>query len=122
MLPHRFTQSAPILDYAWYPSATVRDPASFCFVASVRECPVKLLDASDGRVQFSNFVSAIHGILTVLAYHSSGPHIASWITVNGRLRLTAWPSILAQTGMRFPKVCVRMYMTVPLWRQALLRL
>ncbi|KAI0743065.1 WD40-repeat-containing domain protein [Daedaleopsis nitida] len=49
----QLTQPSPILDYAWYPSATVRDPASFCFVASVRECPVKLLDASDGRLRAS---------------------------------------------------------------------
>ncbi|TFK81326.1 WD40 repeat-like protein [Polyporus arcularius HHB13444] len=52
-LPKRLTQPAPILDYTWYPSATIRDPASFCFVASVRECPVKLLDASDGRLRAS---------------------------------------------------------------------
>ena len=47
-----FCQPAPILDFVWYPTATPLDPASFCFVASVRECPVKLLDASDGRVRF----------------------------------------------------------------------
>ncbi|EIW56334.1 uncharacterized protein TRAVEDRAFT_170197 [Trametes versicolor FP-101664 SS1] len=52
-LPRSLTQSAPILDYAWYPAASVRDAASFCFVASVRECPVKLLDASDGRLRAS---------------------------------------------------------------------
>jgi hypothetical protein len=46
-----FPQPGPILDYIWYPTATPHDPASFCFVASVRECPVKLLDASDGRVR-----------------------------------------------------------------------
>jgi hypothetical protein len=43
-------QPSPILDFIWYPTATPQNPASFCFVASVRECPVKLLDASDGRV------------------------------------------------------------------------
>ncbi|KAF9074309.1 WD40-repeat-containing domain protein [Rhodocollybia butyracea] len=48
-----FRQPAPIVDYAWYPTASPRDPASFCFVASVRECPVKLLDASDGRLRAS---------------------------------------------------------------------
>ncbi|KAI9058651.1 hypothetical protein FKP32DRAFT_1581045 [Trametes sanguinea] len=52
-LPRCLTQSAPILDYAWYPAASIRDSASFCFVASVRECPVKLLDASDGRLRAS---------------------------------------------------------------------
>ncbi|RPD63475.1 hypothetical protein L227DRAFT_591942 [Lentinus tigrinus ALCF2SS1-6] len=53
LLSRRLTQSSPILDYTWYPSATIRDPASFCFVASVRECPVKLLDAFDGRLRAS---------------------------------------------------------------------
>jgi len=48
--PRCLYQPAPIVDYAWYPSATVNNPATFCFLASVRECPVKLLDASDGRV------------------------------------------------------------------------
>ncbi|CAL1698567.1 unnamed protein product [Somion occarium] len=48
-----FPQAAPVLDFAWYPNATSRDPASFCFVTSVRECPVKLLDASDGRLRAS---------------------------------------------------------------------
>ncbi|KAI0651027.1 hypothetical protein C8Q79DRAFT_931081 [Trametes meyenii] len=52
-LPGDLTQSAPILDYAWYPAASVRSAASFCFVASIRECPVKLLDASDGRLRAS---------------------------------------------------------------------
>ena len=43
-------QPSPILDYIWYPFATPLDPASYCFLASVRECPIKLMDASDGRV------------------------------------------------------------------------
>ncbi|KAJ7606634.1 WD40-repeat-containing domain protein, partial [Roridomyces roridus] len=51
--PHTFTQPAPILDYAWFPTASVTSPATFCFVASVRETPVKLLDASDGRLRAS---------------------------------------------------------------------
>jgi telomerase Cajal body protein 1 len=42
--------SSPVLDFAWYPGASVSDPSTFCFVASVRECPVKLLDAASGRV------------------------------------------------------------------------
>ncbi|KAI0302283.1 hypothetical protein B0F90DRAFT_1816499 [Multifurca ochricompacta] len=48
-----FPQAAPILDFIWYPRATPRDPSSFCFVASVRESPVRLLDASDGRLRAS---------------------------------------------------------------------
>ncbi|KAJ7171274.1 WD40-repeat-containing domain protein [Mycena filopes] len=46
-------QSAAILDYVWYPTASPANPASFCFVASIRETPVKLLDASDGRLRAS---------------------------------------------------------------------
>ncbi|KAA1476466.1 WD40 repeat-like protein [Dentipellis sp. KUC8613] len=46
-------QAGPILDFVWYPRATPHDPASFCFVASVRESPVRLLDASDGRLRAS---------------------------------------------------------------------
>ncbi|KAJ7158129.1 WD40-repeat-containing domain protein [Mycena filopes] len=46
-------QSAAILDYVWYPTASPSNPASFCFVASIRETPVKLLDASDGRLRAS---------------------------------------------------------------------
>lgn len=46
-------QPSPILDFAWYPLATVQDPASFCFVASVRDTPVRLVDAGDGRVSAS---------------------------------------------------------------------
>ncbi|KAJ6483554.1 hypothetical protein C8R47DRAFT_1132560 [Mycena vitilis] len=52
-LMRRLPQPAPILEYAWYPTASSADPASFCFVASVRETPVKLLDASDGRLRAS---------------------------------------------------------------------
>ncbi|KAF9475604.1 hypothetical protein BDN70DRAFT_935760 [Pholiota conissans] len=48
-----FPQPAPVLDFLWYPTASSLDAASFCFVASVRECPVKLLDASDGRLRAS---------------------------------------------------------------------
>ncbi|PFH45021.1 hypothetical protein AMATHDRAFT_163735 [Amanita thiersii Skay4041] len=46
-------QPSPIIDYLWYPTATRHDPASYCFLASVRECPVKLLDASTGRLRAS---------------------------------------------------------------------
>ncbi|KAH9912362.1 uncharacterized protein BXZ73DRAFT_107494 [Epithele typhae] len=35
-LPASIMQPSPILDFAWYPSATIHDPASFCFVASLR--------------------------------------------------------------------------------------
>ncbi|KAG6918477.1 hypothetical protein DXG01_014104 [Tephrocybe rancida] len=48
-----FSQPSPILDFIWYPTASPLNPASFCFIASVRECPVKLLDAADGRLRAS---------------------------------------------------------------------
>jgi hypothetical protein len=50
-----FPRATPILDFLWYPRATPRDPSSFCFVASVRDTPVQLLDASDGRVSHFKF-------------------------------------------------------------------
>ena len=53
-----FPQAAPILDYIWYPRASPRDASSFCFVTSVRESPVRLLDASDGRVSSFFFLPA----------------------------------------------------------------
>ena len=39
-----FRQPAPVLEFTWY-------PALYCLVASVRESPVKLLDATSGRVR-----------------------------------------------------------------------
>ncbi|KAF7303533.1 hypothetical protein MIND_00582500 [Mycena indigotica] len=56
--PHSITatnlpQAAPIVDYTWYPTASSLSPPTFCFAASVRETPVKLLDASDGRLRAS---------------------------------------------------------------------
>ncbi|KAH7882011.1 hypothetical protein F5I97DRAFT_1988288 [Phlebopus sp. FC_14] len=54
-LSHSLTlpQPAAIVDFAWYPGASLHRPSSFCFVASVRECPVKLLDGKDGRLRAS---------------------------------------------------------------------
>ncbi|KZS99905.1 uncharacterized protein LAESUDRAFT_59479 [Laetiporus sulphureus 93-53] len=46
-------QPFPILDFEWFPTATLRDPAFSCFIASVRKCSVKLLDGSDGRLRAS---------------------------------------------------------------------
>ncbi|CAK5274405.1 unnamed protein product [Mycena citricolor] len=48
-----FRQPDAIVDYAWYPMSSMSSPAAFCFAASVRETPVKLLDASDGRLRAS---------------------------------------------------------------------
>ncbi|KAF8761248.1 WD40 repeat-like protein [Rhizoctonia solani] len=54
-LKHRLSlpQPAPILSTAWFPAASSSDPASFCLVAAVRDTPIKLFDASDGRVRAS---------------------------------------------------------------------
>ncbi|KAF9228270.1 hypothetical protein BS17DRAFT_773386 [Gyrodon lividus] len=46
-------QSAPIVDFTWYPGASRHNLASYCFVATVRESPVKLLDGRDGRLRAS---------------------------------------------------------------------
>lgn len=45
-----FSQASPIVEFAWFPSASMLNPATFCFAASVRDCPVKLLHGTDGRV------------------------------------------------------------------------
>ncbi|KAJ1300575.1 hypothetical protein OPQ81_002229 [Rhizoctonia solani] len=46
-------QPAPILSTAWFPTASASDPASYCFVKAIRDTPIKLIDASDGRVRAS---------------------------------------------------------------------
>ncbi|KAG1873224.1 WD40-repeat-containing domain protein [Suillus subluteus] len=48
-----FPQSSAVVNFAWYPGASSNNAPAYCFVASVRDCPVKLLDASDGRLRAS---------------------------------------------------------------------
>ncbi|PVF91744.1 WD40 repeat-like protein [Serendipita vermifera] len=49
-----FRQGSPIYDILWYPWATSSsNPATYCFLASLRDAPVKLLDANDGRLRAS---------------------------------------------------------------------
>ncbi|KAF4571068.1 hypothetical protein EYR36_008395 [Pleurotus pulmonarius] len=48
-----FPQASPIVEFAWFPSASILNPATFCFAASVRDCPVKLLHGTDGRLRAS---------------------------------------------------------------------
>ncbi|KAK0491094.1 WD40-repeat-containing domain protein [Armillaria novae-zelandiae] len=48
-----FPQASPILSWAWYPTASPSTPATFCFVAAIRDCPIHLFDASDGRLRAS---------------------------------------------------------------------
>ncbi|KAI6098887.1 hypothetical protein EDD16DRAFT_1498137 [Pisolithus croceorrhizus] len=54
-LNHALTlcQPSPIVDFLWYPCASRHSPSTYCFIASVRECPVKLLDGNDGRLRAS---------------------------------------------------------------------
>jgi len=87
-----FYQPAPILDFIWYPTATPFDPASFCFVTSVRECPVKLLDASDGRVRILIIYSDTSLINTISC--SFVLHIGSLTIESDRLPRIVWSSIL----------------------------
>ena len=103
-LPRALTQSAPVLDYAWYPAASIQNAASFCFVASVRECPVKLLDASDGRVSNRTptrgrpYSRPAHLLFPTRSFVRL---TGSWIIVNAKLLLTAWRSIRTQIGAFF---------------------
>lgn len=39
----------------WYPSASLSHPETFCFAASIRDTPVRLIDATDGRVSNLTF-------------------------------------------------------------------
>ncbi|KAG1760620.1 WD40-repeat-containing domain protein [Suillus occidentalis] len=48
-----FSQSSAVVNFAWYPGASSSNAPAYCFVASVRDCPMKLLDASDGRLRAS---------------------------------------------------------------------
>ena len=102
-----FHQPSPILDFAWFPGATSTDPASFCFVASVRECPVKLLDASDGRVRYVCFIAIFLFFFQnayFSPYFSYGRLIRSLTTENARLPLILLPSILMEISqsLAFP--------------------
>jgi hypothetical protein len=48
--PREFPQPDAIVSTAWYPAASVLAPETYCLVVGVRDTPVRLLDASDGRV------------------------------------------------------------------------
>lgn len=48
-----FKQPDAVLGALWYPTASLSGPATYCFVASVRDCPVRLIDASSGRTRAS---------------------------------------------------------------------
>ncbi|TFK19466.1 hypothetical protein FA15DRAFT_648298 [Coprinopsis marcescibilis] len=46
-------QPGPVVATQWFPAASKENPAAYCLVASVRDTPVKLLDASNGRLRAS---------------------------------------------------------------------
>ncbi|KAG8815143.1 hypothetical protein FRC17_000845 [Serendipita sp. 399] len=48
-----FRQGSPIYETAWYPYATPTNPSTYCFLASLRDSPIKLFDATDGRLRAS---------------------------------------------------------------------
>lgn len=41
---------SPLLDVTWYPFAAYDQPATWCFVFSARDIPIRLVDAYSGRV------------------------------------------------------------------------
>ncbi|ORY27763.1 hypothetical protein BCR39DRAFT_537048 [Naematelia encephala] len=49
--PRTFAQPDAIHATAWFPSATVLASETFCFAASIRDTPVRLVDATDGRIR-----------------------------------------------------------------------
>ncbi|GMK57602.1 hypothetical protein CspeluHIS016_0404360 [Cutaneotrichosporon spelunceum] len=51
--PRTFPQPDSVNATQWYPSASRLTPETFCFVASIRDAPVHLIDASDGRIRAS---------------------------------------------------------------------
>jgi len=48
-----FPQPDAIHSTLWYPTASASSPETFCFVASVRDSPVRLLNAYEGRASRS---------------------------------------------------------------------
>jgi hypothetical protein len=42
----------PVISATWYPSASHLNASTYCFVASTRDRPIRLIDAHDGRVSF----------------------------------------------------------------------
>ncbi|KAK4689831.1 telomerase Cajal body protein 1, partial [Tremellales sp. Uapishka_1] len=50
-VPRTINQPDSIHSTLWYPTASAISPETFCFVASVRDTPLRLLDANDGRIR-----------------------------------------------------------------------
>jgi hypothetical protein len=51
-------QAAPLVDCLWYPTATWdSEDGTFCYLTSVREHPVKLIDGTSGKVRTYHIVN-----------------------------------------------------------------
>ncbi|WWC67852.1 uncharacterized protein I206_101769 [Kwoniella pini CBS 10737] len=48
-----YQQPDAIHSAIWYPTASISTPETFCFVASIRDTPVRLIDGNDGRIRAS---------------------------------------------------------------------
>ena len=53
--PRTFPQPDAIHSTLWYPTASLYSPETFCFISRVRDAPVRLVDAQDGRVRLLTF-------------------------------------------------------------------
>ncbi|POW22472.1 hypothetical protein PSHT_01190 [Puccinia striiformis] len=60
--PHRSSSWEPTADFpmadallstCWFPYSSINDPSRYCFVVAVKDHPIHLLDASDGRIRAS---------------------------------------------------------------------
>jgi len=48
-----FRMADALLSTCWFPYSSCNDPSRYCFVAAVKDHPIQLLDASDGRIRAS---------------------------------------------------------------------
>ncbi|KAK1926502.1 putative guanyl nucleotide binding protein [Papiliotrema laurentii] len=46
-----FRQPDAVHAAQWYPSASATAPETYCFMASIKDTPVRLIDATDGRIR-----------------------------------------------------------------------
>ncbi|CAE6477150.1 unnamed protein product [Rhizoctonia solani] len=80
-------QPAPILSTAWFPTASTLDAASYCFVAAIRDTPIKLFDASDGIISSLAFAPDWTGTYAVGSFdgaialytEDTGSQVQSWL-------------------------------------------
>ncbi|MBW0584491.1 hypothetical protein O181_124206 [Austropuccinia psidii MF-1] len=49
----QFPMADSLLSTCWFPYSSLHDPSQYCFVAAVKDHPIQLLDASDGRIRAS---------------------------------------------------------------------